>query len=102
MHKAPPDIKRRNRVIIAIVAMIVVLFSIVVVSGRPRVELVAAEWYAVKGDATPMFRDADGHLWEVPILTNQAEAGTSILMEVYKDNIQRVWVEATETVNLGE
>ena len=99
MHQAPPNIKRRNKIIIAIISMVVVLFAIVIVSYAPRIESKECHLYAIKSDMTPVFQDNNKHFWEIPELTNQVDETTVVMLEIYKDDIQRIWVEVTKTGN---
>lgn len=86
----------KKRILIGVlVILMVVLFGLVIASGKIRVEgsvTKEAVLYAVKPDNSPIFKDTDGDLWEISWLTNVGP-NDRVLLEVNNGAITRTWVE---------
>lgn len=86
----------KKRILIGVlVILMVVLFGLVMASGKIRVEgpvTKEAILYAVKPDSSPVFKDTDGDLWEISWLTNVGPSD-KVLLEINDGAITRTWVE---------
>jgi hypothetical protein len=88
----------KKRILIGVlVILMVILFGLVMASGRIRVEgpvIKEAVLYAVKPDSSPVFKDTDGDLWEISWLTNVGPSDR-VLLEINDGAITRTWLEVT-------
>ena len=88
----------KKRILIGVlVILMVVLFGLVMASGRIRVEgpvTKEAVLYAVKPDSSPVFKDTDGDLWEISWLTSAGPADR-VLLEINEGVVTRTWIEVT-------
>ena len=85
---------------IAVVALIaiVLLVSVINANKAPERRQVEAQLYGYRVDGRMIAQDTNGQLWEI-FNTDRIGLNDTLRLDVKGYEVERVWVEVTETAN---